>query len=220
MAHFLKNFPMTEAGKKLNLSDEMKNMFRVVYKKDKEEGKWLFYDLWNVENKYDDDCIILPFQSTYDELELVEKGTEFANIIESSKDPKHNCTSWIQLMKAVYKEEGLNKQAHLLEQCCTDGKYYGKEEVTKTCSTKVDNIIGGHVLIGVTKAERLTPGVAVELLPICKQHNSKTMAPAKENGAGFYMKTRYNINAIKLRGYMQSELISEYLLKNSLELEE
>ena len=218
MAYFLEHFPMTEEGKKLEFSDELNRKYRIIYQKSENDGNWVLYDLWDAHQKYNDDCIILPFQSTYDELEIVKKGTKFANIIGSTYDPKpKGAASWIGLMEAVYKAEG-KKDIEKLSRCCTDGKVYVDDKKCDfTCNKNSKDIVGGHVIVGAEEAQQLLKGSIFELLPICKHHNTTCKDGSKKPGSGFYMETRYNIDALKMKKYLFKDIVTEYLQQHPLE---
>jgi hypothetical protein len=77
---FLNNISPTEEGAELVLSKEQEEYCRVVYKLD-EEKNGIFYGLWNPDEDYSDEYVILPLRSVFKETRPLSKGTHFANII-------------------------------------------------------------------------------------------------------------------------------------------
>lgn len=224
MAKFLENVPYTEAGKKLNLPDELKAKCRLVYRKH-EDGGYIFHDLWDENKEYGDDCVILPVQSYYDSIEWIEPSRQFVNILCSTKDPEHEASSWIELMKLAYQTEGIcrneEEAQEAVSECCTDGFFYIPNTYDEKVKDKNDNekihdgyyrVLGGHVLFDKEDAQEGTKGGFVYLLPICNKHNSyfRKIDPntyeERQPGKGFYMKVGDNgACAVRLKNYFRNE---------------
>ena len=94
---FLNHLPHTEFGAKLELTAEQEEKCRVVYKASSENKNiCAFHSLWNPDEKYPDDCYIVPLRSTYDGLsDEYANGTCFINISKSTYDPKYIISGWI-----------------------------------------------------------------------------------------------------------------------------
>lgn len=222
MAKFLTNVPYTEAGKKLDLSEELKEKCRLVYR-EQEGGGYVFYDLWDENTEYGDDCVILALQSAYDGVEHLEQGKKFANILGSTNDPQIDGESWINLIIKIYTEKRIYGDAAHAEaaasECCTDGFFYipysGDEKITdNNGNDKIHDgyyrVIGGHVLLDQDDAQAAAHGGVVYLLPICNTHNSyfhrinPTIPEPKQSGKGFYMKVgEGGAYAVRLKNYFE-----------------
>lgn len=217
MAKFLKNVPITEEWNRMklheNVESTIKEQYQVVYKKSTENGKWCLYNLYNNDISYNDDYVITTVGSVCHGICLVDKGTPFVNVVGSTGDPRPEGVSWIGLMRIVY--DALGKDKRLLESCCTDGNYYipyntpngimwnTRENI---CGT---GIVGGHILPNQTVSVECKEGSTVLMLPICISHNSSMY-----HGAGYFMCTKWNIWALVLDQYLQSEKIQRYLDNN------
>lgn len=217
MAKFLKNVPITEEWNRMklheNVESTIKEQYQVVYKKSTENGKWCLYDLYNNDLSYNDDYVITTVGSVCHGICLVEKETPFVNVVGSTGDPRPEGVTWIGLMRIVY--DALGKDKRLLESCCTDGNLYipyntpngimwnTRENI---CGT---DIVGGHVLLNQFFADYRQEGACVYMLPICRCHNS-----SMNHGAGYFMRTKWDIWALILDQYLQSEKIQRYIDDN------
>lgn len=217
MAKFLKNVPITEEWNRMklheNVESTIKEQYQVVYKKSTENGKWCLYDLYNNDISYNDDYVITTVGSVCHGIWPVEKGTPFVNVVGSTDDPRPERVSWIGLMRIVY--DFMGKDKRLLESCCTDGDLYisyntsnGEMWNTRKISCS-HTIVGGHVLLNRKNNVESDVGSRVYMLPICLSHNS-----SMDHGVGYYMCTKWNIWALVLDQYLQSEKIQRYLDNN------
>ena len=66
MAIILKNAPKTEEGRKLQLTKEQEDMYKFVFRINKEKQCLELYDFWNPEEMYDNKFVIMPLTSTCD----------------------------------------------------------------------------------------------------------------------------------------------------------
>lgn len=212
MAKFLKNVPITEEWRELELSDESSNdnEYLIVYKRN-EDGNWKFYDLYNDEDSYDDTYILVPVSSVCHGVEYVRQGTEFVNVLRSTKDPKpFKRLSWIQLMEWVYRNKKLNTD--VLSTCCTDGNFYRTRSrgivEDKHCYGR---IVGGHVLLYTSKNTNSDVGDEVFMLPICSCHNTSRVGYGKRTGEGFFMLTRCDVWALKLSRFLMKDMVQDCL---------
>lgn len=172
MAYYLKDLPFTEEGKKLKLSDEDRERFRLVYKR--EGDGWILHDIYEKGGEYGDDCIVVPLESTLAGNAYFEKGQEFANVKGSAHDPKpQGYNSWIDLWGQL---SGTTPPYH----CCTDGMMYSSDGKMKCMNSLNKKMIGGHVIKG-KNSTIVVEGEIVYIVPICEPHN--LMA------SGYYMKT-------------------------------
>lgn len=218
MALFMNNFPHTDEGAKLELTQEQEEFCRAVYKLD-EEGGAAFAGFWNPDKEYSDEYIIMPLRSVYNGIEDIEANTCFANVIGSTGDPLpqgYECLSWMKLW--VDKANGKKYRS----ECCTDSAFYysGTRQETKCenvyydveesprkwkkCKTEAKckfGLNGGHVIKG-TESATEPKGGNVYILPICILHNRAHLGNRKW-GQGYYMKTSEPITAVKLTGYFQ-----------------
>lgn len=195
--------PSTEAGESLKLTQEQEHLCKVVYKKTDDPKIYRFYDLWNPINDYNEEYIIVPVRSVFGSFQAYKPGKEFANIIGSNLDPNPS-SSWLTLLK--------DKNIDCTE-CVTDGNFYDPSSNTKydknksgakcECSTGSLNMVGGHVLLGQKIATQVVSGGTVNLIPICKHHNSYVCGNGTGNGTGFYMKTRSKGECILLNNYLK-----------------
>ncbi len=217
MAKFLKNVPITEEWNRMklheNVESTIKEQYQVVYKKSTENGKWCLYDLYNNDISYNNDYVITTVGSVCHGICLVNKGTPFVNVVGSTGDPRPERVSWIGLMRIVY--DALGKDKRLLESCCTDGNYYVPNntpdgikwnKIVSSCGTR---IVGGHILPNKVVSVKCEEGSKVLMLPICSSHNT-----SMNHGAGYCMCTKWDIWALILDQYLQSEKIQRYLDNN------
>jgi len=65
MAIILKNAPKTEEGRKLNLTKEQEEQYRIVFRFDKDTKKLANIEPWSSEGIYDNHCVIASLSSTY-----------------------------------------------------------------------------------------------------------------------------------------------------------
>ncbi len=210
MAYYLKNLPFTEEGKKLNLSNEDRDRFRLVYKKDGDN--WSLHDIWGEGGDYGDDCIVVPLESTYRGFKVFKPGQNFANVIGSSGDqnPAGNY-SWIALWKCIYLATYYTAPP---EKCCTDGCTYTDEALgmyVMGCDggniyQRTQDLHGGHVILGQRPSE-VSKYTTVYIVPICAPHNGINDG---------YMKTRENTFAVQL-SYRADEPVHNYLAQHPLE---
>ena len=79
----------TEEGKKLELTGEMEQNCKVIYKKDEEGTGYAFYDFWDQENILSEsgEYIVLPLRSIYKGTFSYKTTDTFANVIGSTGDP-------------------------------------------------------------------------------------------------------------------------------------
>ncbi|MGN0684449.1 MAG: hypothetical protein ACI4JY_12300 [Oscillospiraceae bacterium] len=189
MAYFLDNFPVSNKCAALELTEEQEKYCRVVYKLDDEDGA-SFAGFWNPEEEYSDEYVILPLRSTGATPYPVSAGTQFANVIGSTNDPRIGGNTWIKLWEDV--ANGGNDASC----CCTDGKFYNLG--VSGCSPK-GTLKGGHVILNATVASKIDPGGDVYILPICSRHNS--YRGPQGPGTGYYMKLDKDTTALILKGY-------------------
>jgi len=190
----------TEAGESLKLTQEQEHLCKVVYKKTDDPPIYRFHDLWNPINEYSEEYIIVPFRSVFGGVQAYAPGKEFANIIGSNLDPNPS-PSWLNLLK----DNGID-----CAKCVTDGNFYDPSNNNKYDKNKSgaqcecsSNMVGGHVLLGQKIATQVVSGGTVNLLPICKHHNSYVCGNGVGNGTGFYMKTRSVGKCIILNNYLE-----------------
>lgn len=211
MALFLNNLPPTEEGVKLELTPELEEKCRVVYKLD-DEGGALFAGLWDSENEYSDEYVIVPVRSTFKEKKQVKAGDNFANVCGSKKDKHPGGGTWIDFYKSNTGEAG--------DACCTDKNFYNTNNNMPLTHIKIPSnpnpvqpdcggcMVGGHVILGANAAAFVVMGQDVAMLPICDNHNRGMGIDAKGEyvnkwGRGYYMKTESDITAMILKGYLE-----------------
>ncbi|MEZ3505065.1 MAG: hypothetical protein K1W25_16725 [Lachnospiraceae bacterium] len=210
MAYYLKDLPFTEEGKKLKLSDEDRERFRLVYKK--KDDQWVLHNIYEKGGEYGDDCIVVPLESTYKGNIELAPGTEFANVVGTSNDPKPGDinTSWIAFWKCIYIA---THYSYPPSWCCTDGmKYnnYGNNIVLHVEGATYGELNGGHIILG-RIARQPYPGEIVYIVPICTGHNTM--------GNSFYMKTGHEATfAVALSNVVTN--IHNYLARHPLEAHE
>ena len=228
MAIFLNNAPFSEEGAKLELTAEMEENCKVVYKLD-DEGGAAFAGFWNPEAEYTEEYAILPVRSTFGGTERLDAGKEFANVFGSSEDTvkgiPEGAGSWIKLYENhICPTKKLNR-----ENCCTDTFIYNKKTGVKYennvildgddtgkpfvcgCNSKHNiplyhnGIVGGHITIGrenrSNEAIKLK-NIDVYILPICRNHNVCRINPSGSPGIGYYMKLKEDTLAVTLTGYL------------------
>lgn len=197
---FINNLPITKLCAELDLSDEINNKCRVVYKIS--EGKTDIYEfdsLWNPDKNYSDEYAILPVGSVFDKIIQGNKGDMFSNVIGSSYDKlPAGYSSWIDILK---------KNNIKCDSCMTDGYFYtmrGNEERYFTDYHCGGKIVGGHV-VGDINNPVLEEGDYVCIVPICNNHNVCCTDHTGRTGSGFYMRLKENTNVVLLKKYLQIE---------------
>ena len=189
--HVFIETPDVENGLELTLEQE--HMCKVVYKKDttNSDDGYFFHSLWNPEQDYDDEHIIVPLRSTDARVVTWEAGTEFANVIDSTYDPKRVNGYENKYWKELY---GL-MTGECNTQCATDRVFY--DSVTrepKTGKSCKKPIVGGHVIRGQNACKIAAGSNEVFILPICQSHNSSK---------GIFMRLSRPRQVVCLQGYMQ-----------------
>ena len=202
MAYYLKDLPFTEEGKMLKLSDEDRERFRLVYKR--EGDGWVLHDIYEKGGEYGDDCIVVPLESTYKGWEYIDQGVSFSNVIGSTYDSKpidpdtnHEYRNWIELWEKTYKR--VNNENPVIE-CCTDEMVYETRNQVEyqsnlhiTRSERGCIICGGHVIKG-NLARSISIGSLVYIVPICMRHDHiKTSEYMKMGNRTFAVKLDYMI---------------------------
>lgn len=195
MAYYLKDLPFTEEGKKLKLSDEDRERFRLVYKR--EGDGWVLHDIYEKGGEYGDDCIVVPLESTYIGNESFRIGQEFANVQGSTGDPKPiGVKSWIGLWERMYKKEFGTIPPRT---CYTDGQKYTYQDGIEYRDNlhmypigRTD-VVGGHVVRG-KKSRTVNEGSIVFIVPICHAHNNNDNCYMKTSRKTFVVKLRYKTN--------------------------
>ena len=172
MAIILKNVPKTEEGRKLNLSKEDDEKYRLVFRINKESKELEICDIWNPEASYGNDCLIVPVTSTYKSVETMLAGTEVRNVIDSTDDPfAMKGYNWIELIEYAYEQNKITENARV---CCLNKYAYSqngdKKEVTNHGKTM---ILGGHMVKGKDENNQIKKGDSFYLLHICKSHNHR-----------------------------------------------
>lgn len=207
---FLNHLPHTEFGAKLELTAEQEEKCRVVYKASSENKNiCAFHSLWNPDEKYPDDCYIVPLRSTYDGLsDEYANGTCFINISKSTYDPKYIISgwkydvSWIEVIRRAYAAGKVN---YSCSTCCAQNLVIdirNNNQFTLNCG---GNIYGAHVLMNETMSKEVKEWGNVFLLPLCNNHNTydKNNNEKYHCGTGYYMKLNRPMKAVKLKGYMK-----------------
>lgn len=229
MAYFLDNYPVSSESADLLLTEEQKKYCRIVYKID-EEGGAVFEELWDPDAEYSDEYVIVPITSTGFTVTLLDPNNffapvkSFANVLGSNEDHKIGGQWWIDLW--ANNANGGRRT----DTCSTDGKFYtgdgttesklsnitvpikneytGKWEDFVQCASCGGSIVGGHIIVNAKEAVRVPQNGLVYIIPICNKHNIAFTA-GHEWGAGFYMKLKRKIDAIRLKGYLTK--VKEYL---------
>jgi hypothetical protein len=200
-----RDFPFSEEGKKLNLSDDLFEKCKLVYKKNCETGKWEYAGMWDGSKITDLKKMVVPVQSVYGGVTIAIAGTEFVNVIGSTYDPIPLLqTSWIGLMKYIYKSNNLPIDG-VLDRCCAENGYYVNDghKFFNDCTgdTANPNVVGGHVLFCRPEENIAYPNTTVYLIPICRSHN-------RVDGRYYYMKIRSGLYAIKLDHFLCDDYLS------------
>lgn len=204
MAIILKNTPKTEEGRKLNLSKEDEEKYRLVFRINKESKELEICDIWNPETSYSNDCLIVPITSTYVGTETMVAGTEVRNVIDSTNDPHAiSGKNWIELIEYVYKQNNITENARV---CCLNKYAYSedgdKEEVTNHGKYY---ILGGHMVKGKDTDNKIKEGDSFYLLHICNSHNHR-----QYNDCYFIVET--DTCALKMDGFMLPPKMTDTLI--------
>lgn len=218
MARFLNNYPHTDEGAKLELTQEQEDFCKVVYKLDNEGGA-TFAGFWNPAKEYSDEYAVVPIRSIYCGTDPIQSNTEFANVLGSSSDSiPEGYKYWLKLWV-----DKANEGKPYRDCCCTDHSFYSPANNTKYTSVYYDvwnndlhrwdktnatancsgNLVGGHIIKSKSSSSPST-GDDVYILPICDKHNRAHITEKGGWGDGFYMIAARRITAVKLM----------YLLKN------
>lgn len=229
MAYFLEHMEPTAESIEIHFPEDILEKCRLVYRLNNVKNVWEFHAFWDSEVRYGEDDIIVPVQSVYDGTILVIGNTPFVNVVGSKNDPLprvDKVDSWIGLIKYAYtfiNNHGGPKYDS--SSCCTDGKYYNPinhAEMQHKCCC--GTIVGGHVLTGYYWPQKSLPGSDVYLLPICQTHNVSKYDPNTgmrggnvNTGTIYYMKTKCEIHAVKLRKFLQRACVDRYINKYGLE---
>lgn len=154
-----------------DLSPELYDELTIITK----DGQ--FVEFYNPEKTYGPDHVPIIIESTWGGTVQFPMGTNFANVIGSTHDPKINGSSWIQLWITQF---GVPTE-------CTSLDFPAGFH----CS---HDFVGGHCILG-TQASAVPVGSnAVFIVPICKPHN---------NNNNIYMEMlRNGGNAVRLNNYM------------------
>lgn len=228
------NLPFTEEGKKLNMTNELFEVCKVVYQKvpsnndetsDNTVNDYRFKSLYNPDIDYSDECIIVPFQSVFLKIELWKKGDIFCNVIGSSDDKGHyDDEKTKKIPWNILLENELKKIHQNLDWSCQaetnkfyrSGDNYLFEYINENDDPKykcTNSIVGGHVLKEEKTPRELAEGSQVYIIPICKHHNSVAVPDENGktygNGSGFYMKTRKDTYVLVMTGYIPKKRIGE-----------
>ena len=211
MAIILKNAPKTEEGRKLQLTKEQEEKYKLVCRVNEEKEELEIVDLWNPEEKYENEYVIVPLTSTFGGIELVATGTGVKNVSKSTNDPKPflNCNTWIDVMKVVYIYYGI--PTDVLKTCCLDPYKYYVNENSIIEQYSVSNhgntcICGGH-MVGINDIQLVPDNGNCFLLPICSSHNNF-------HNDSFFFIVAQNTYAVMLKGFRLPP--SAYLYMNDL----
>lgn len=204
MNDIYRDFPFSEEGKKLNLSDDLFEKCKLVYKKNCETGKWEYDGMWDGSKITDLKKMVVPVQSVYGGYVWVDLGTNFVNVIGSTYDPKPLLqSSWMDLIRLVYRSHNLDSSnTGMITTCCSDGYIYRDRNTFENCPCKNNlDLVGGHILFCQPSQNIAYPNTTVYLLPICRKHNTV-------DGRVYYMKTNKQLYAIQLDHFLQDDYIS------------
>lgn len=215
MAYYLKDLPFTEEGKKLNLSDEDRERFRLVYKREGEG--WVLHDIFEEGGEYGDDCVVVPLESSYMGRKTFPQGQIFANVYGSTFDTNipFGIGSWIKLWECVY--QIVNNVAPPVRRCCTDGSIYHAGQAGAQFYNCNNYIVGGHVICD-QQAKVPAYGSTVYIVPICNAHN-RVNGNLHGGDPNWYMKTGMQVLAVGL-SYTPNYQIHSYLAQHPLESHE
>jgi len=79
MAIYSSNNGQPEERAKLNLTNEEEESLRTVYRKNK-EGEFCFLGMYDPEADYTEDYCIVPIKSSFEDFEMLYKGTNFTKV--------------------------------------------------------------------------------------------------------------------------------------------
>ena len=144
MAIILKNAPKTEEGRRLNLTKEQEEQYRIVFRFDKDTKKLANVEPWSAEGKYDNHCIIASLSSTYYNIVKFPNQYGFRNVVGSSIDPNPYGGSWLGVIRLVYDVLQIPCRTDI---CCLDPYHYDAAgNQTPVPNHGNSNIIGGHMV--------------------------------------------------------------------------
>ena len=205
MAIILKNAPKTEESRKLNLTKEQEEQYKIIFRFDANKKELVSIEPWSAEGKYDNYCMIGPLSSTFAGTEELTPNVQLRNVQDSTEDPKPYGSSWIGVIKLVYDVYGIRYD---FSKCCLKGYHYNR---SSGVATRIDDhftcvrTLGGHICGNIAN-----PSFRVletfGLLPICYAHNSISENP-------YYFLTEINVTAVIMKNpffamNIQSALLS------------
>ncbi len=194
MAIILKNVPKTEEGRKLNLSKEDDEKYRLVFRINRESKEIDLYGIWNPKIVYDNSYVIVPLTSTYNGCQKMNIGEEVRNVKDSTGD-KNPYGSWIGIIKLVYSVIGYNYD---FGYCCLDDYKYSMANGTGTLLSHVNHstgdTLGGHMIEKDKGTNVVAKGGDFLLLPICATHNNTSSDE-------YYFKVGQECMAVKMTGF-------------------
>jgi hypothetical protein len=197
MAIILKNAPKTEEGRKLQLTKEQEDMYKFVFRINKEKQCLELYDFWNPEEMYDNKFVIMPLTSTCDGVVYMPANTIVRNVIGSSSDRAYGGVQWIKLIEIAYSVCQIHENPYT---CCLDGYIYnpntGEGQLLSSHKPQ-GNALGGHmVLYG--DNQKLPKGANFYLLHICYGHNNTAYD-------SFCFRVENGTYALVMRNFLQTQ---------------
>lgn len=205
MAIILKNAPKTEEGRKLNLTKEQEEQYKIVFRFDANKKELVNIEPWSAEGKYDNYCVIGPLSSYYYKTIDIEATYRVRNVI-GTKDDENPYGSWIGIIELIYAYKGVKYD---FKRCCLDNYHYRnwqgpeqEEEIKDHRKCKV--IIGGHMTDNLANYDFKNLEYFL-LLPICQIHNN----PAQND---FYFKTDEPMWAVVMQKHMPVQNLQSALL--------
>lgn len=193
MAIIFKNAPKTEEGRRLNLTKEQEEEYRIVFRFDKGTKKLANIEPWSAEEKYDNYCAIAPLSSIYDGPQGFDRINPIRNVQGSDNDKNPYCNSWLTVIRVVY---GVWKKDYNTHVCCLDCNRYknvGGKEVAELVPNHGKTVIGGGHVIGLdAESADFYRLPYFYLLPICQSHNN----PSQN---AYYFRTTGFIEAVKMK---------------------
>lgn len=151
------SMPYTQNGLELNLTAEQEENCRVLYKHVKDDLYEFagFYAPKKKDADYPDGMLALPVRSVYSCNHILHAGTSVWNVIGSTRDPKVDGKSWIQLWM---------DKTHGQKKC------YVEDSAHIDCN---GNIYGGHMVLHANNVRpRHGSNGVVYIIPICNAHNN------------------------------------------------
>jgi hypothetical protein len=202
MAIILKNAPKTEEGRKLNLTKEQEEQYRIVFRFDKDTKKLANIEPWSSEGIYDNHCVIASLSSTYSNIVKFPNQYGFRNVVGSSVDPNPYGGSWLGVIRLVYDVLQIPCRTDI---CCLDPYHYDAAgNQTPVPNHGNSNIIGGHMV-----EWNMDPVYGdlqyFLLLPICQAHNNPSQNP-------YYFKTNGAIVAVLMKSSLYDPAVRKALL--------